>query len=362
MWCHCRCRCGKTTDTTIYSLQSNNTRSCGCYHREQTSKRNRLLESEIARIAGRVFNKYETKRENNCTRIRGTCHYGVQHSNWISLHDIQQGSGCSCNKNKGISEEKVRICLESLTGLEWPNSSELERLSWLGAQSLDCYNAEHNKAVEYSPDYTHNNQPAIERDATKRRLCRANGVDLFSITVDDHQYKDLDTYIWQQAQNIVGKFQIPVVNGQRPSFGDVYKKVGHQKQKTIEDRRKKITAYCQSKGGSCDLSDWDGTVLGKLAVFEFPDRRGRQADCVYNNMIRRSTWPWTRESQEFRQKLSEAHERKPFYAVHIIKAIKIGPFQTQAEGARATGASPSRISACLLGKQKSTKGYRFEFA
>ncbi len=37
----CRCDCGSITEVTIGHLRTNHTQSCGCYHKEQTSKANR---------------------------------------------------------------------------------------------------------------------------------------------------------------------------------------------------------------------------------------------------------------------------------------------------------------------------------
>lgn len=46
----CKCDCGKITTILSHSLRSGRTKSCGCYNREVTSKRNCNLLKQIERL------------------------------------------------------------------------------------------------------------------------------------------------------------------------------------------------------------------------------------------------------------------------------------------------------------------------
>lgn len=118
----CKCDCGNETIVTTHNLRSGNTKSCGCYSKMCTSKRNfkDLTGKKFGSL--RVIKVVENQTE-TMTKWLCECDCGneciVQSGNLISGHT----KSCGCYNKKCVSERS----LKNLIGLRFGKLTVLER-------------------------------------------------------------------------------------------------------------------------------------------------------------------------------------------------------------------------------------------
>jgi len=102
LW-RCQCSCGNLVDVVSVQLRSGKTKSCGCYKREQTSKRSRMD------LTGQKFGRLvvledvgRTKRQQVIWRCQCVCGNTVE----VSSNSLRQGNtqSCGCYAKEQTSE------------------------------------------------------------------------------------------------------------------------------------------------------------------------------------------------------------------------------------------------------------------
>ena len=96
----CQCDCGTILEVRGASLKTGNTRSCGCYHREQASRAN------VQDLTGQVFGRLEViKRDTNKKKVYWICKCRCGTIKSIPGAGLRDGTTKSCGC---LQKEKVK--------------------------------------------------------------------------------------------------------------------------------------------------------------------------------------------------------------------------------------------------------------
>jgi hypothetical protein len=128
----CLCECGNFVDVSSISLRSGNTQSCGCYKREQTSKRSRI--DLIGQKFGRLTVLEDVGRQNRKVVWRCLCDCG----NTVNVigQSLQNGNtkSCSCIRNEKTSQRSyinlIGCVFGKLTVIEDVGRSNYGKVVW----------------------------------------------------------------------------------------------------------------------------------------------------------------------------------------------------------------------------------------
>ena len=107
---HCKCDCGKECDVQANHLLSGNTKSCGCYQKEQSRKKS------ITNLTGLKFEKltvlYDTKTHTQYNRAIWHCRCECGNELDVSSDSLLSGHRKSCGCIKSNGEELIQHILK----------------------------------------------------------------------------------------------------------------------------------------------------------------------------------------------------------------------------------------------------------
>lgn len=109
----CRCDCGKECVVSSSSLINGNTKSCGCLHKERTSKANRI------NLVGKIFGRLTVKRfykVNKWNQSVWECECSCSKVTYVQGGELTSGDtkSCGCYKSE-LTTERSRSILKGLT-------------------------------------------------------------------------------------------------------------------------------------------------------------------------------------------------------------------------------------------------------
>lgn len=128
----CKCDCGKELEVVSDSLRSGNTRSCGCYKKEETIK------SRAKDLTGQVFDRLCVKQLSNRKGNNGQrywwcqCACGVVKE--IAQESLKKIKSCGCY-NKEQSSKRFRTHGLSRTNAYWEMHNRIRREQTLALDS-----------------------------------------------------------------------------------------------------------------------------------------------------------------------------------------------------------------------------------
>ena len=201
----CRCDCGNECNVQSGNLLSGHTLSCGCYNKEQASKRSliNLVDQRFGRLTvlERVENEI-TSSGNSVVMWRCLCDCGeeiIVRSSAL-LHGYTKS--CGCMKSHGEYYISTYLLSNSINFEKQKKFSDLLGVGG-GNLSYDFYLPNHNMLIEYQGEqherpieyFGGEEQFAIqqEHDRRKREYAKDNGYKLLEISYKD--YNNIDNIL-----------------------------------------------------------------------------------------------------------------------------------------------------------------------
>jgi len=136
----CQCKCGNTTTVNSCNLTSGKTKSCGCLHKEITSR------AHAVDLTGKPFGKLiairpTEKRAGSFVVWECKCKCG--RTTYVPSHNLQSGATSSCGK----CGYKAELARERLT--KWKTAEERALMSRFSKLVDKCYNKRSNEYPNY---------------------------------------------------------------------------------------------------------------------------------------------------------------------------------------------------------------------
>lgn len=106
----CQCKCGNIVNVQTDNLKSGNTKSCGCYQKEQASKAclKNLIGNKFGKLT--VIERAPNNRFNNtCWKCRCDCG-GIT---IVDVNNLKNGNTTSCGCVKSKGEETINLWLQN---------------------------------------------------------------------------------------------------------------------------------------------------------------------------------------------------------------------------------------------------------
>lgn len=195
----CQCDCGNFTEVEISNLTSGNTKSCGCYQKEQTSKAN------LNNLSGQRFGKLtviERVSNNRYNHVCWKCQCDCGGITIVEANNLKGGitNSCGCIKSKGemiIQQllQKYKINYKSQYSLDniflesgrrpifdfaiFDNNNNLQCL-------LEYDGKQHFEYNGYGWNTKENFEQTINRDKQKNILCDKNNILLYRIAYNQN--------------------------------------------------------------------------------------------------------------------------------------------------------------------------------
>ena len=203
----CQCRCGNTVVVLGKHLRSSNTKSCGCYQREQAAKSNM---DRVGSLVGQKFGKLTVICENGfITHTNGKrsriyyceCDCGnivpsAQHQ-YLAYGDL---TSCGCIRSKGEFQIEQLLKEHSIEYIREYSFSDLVddlplRFDFAVFKDKRLIGLiEFQGEQHYDPSNGYYNETIIEHDRMKKEYCNKNNIKLIIINYKrnyDIKYEDL---------------------------------------------------------------------------------------------------------------------------------------------------------------------------
>jgi hypothetical protein len=186
----CECVCGGKKEVVSSCLRNGQTQSCGCFHREVTSKNNSVD------LTGQKFGRLLVIERQGYTEWKDTTNNGVP----TRYRQIKWSCKCDCGK-------EVSVVAASLTSGSTKSCGCL-RLSVSAARFRD-------RIVH--PDYEPNRKKAMVRQVSKRLLCISRKRKDSNLTLQDIEVLVLDKCFYcgasgrNKCRDKNGSKQLPAV-------------------------------------------------------------------------------------------------------------------------------------------------------
>lgn len=203
----CQCRCGNTVVVLGKHLRSGNTKSCGCYQREQAAKSNM---DRVGSLVGQKFGKLTVICENGfITHANGKrsriyyceCDCGnivpsAQHQ-YLAYGDL---TSCGCIRSRGefqieqlLKEHNIEYIREySFSDLVDDLPLRFDFAVFKDKRLIGLI--EFQGEQHYNPSNGYYNETIIEHDKMKKEYCNKNNIKLIIIDYKrnyDIKYEDL---------------------------------------------------------------------------------------------------------------------------------------------------------------------------
>ena len=202
-----QCRCGNTVVVLGKHLRSGNTKSCGCYQREQAAKSNM---DRVGSLVGQKFGKLTVIYENGfITHTNGKrsriyyceCDCGnivpsAQHQ-YLAYGDL---TSCGCIRSKGEFQIEQLLKEHSIEYIREYSFSDLVddlplRFDFAVFKDKRLIGLiEFQGEQHYNPSNGYYNETIIEHDRMKKEYCSKNNIKLIIINYKrnyDIKYEDL---------------------------------------------------------------------------------------------------------------------------------------------------------------------------
>lgn len=203
----CQCRCGNTVVVLGKHLRSGNTKSCGCYQREQAAKSNM---DRVGSLVGQKFGKLTVICENGfITHTNGKrsriyyceCDCGnivpsAQHQ-YLAYGDL---TSCGCIRSKGEFQIEQLLKEHSIEYIREYSFGDLVddlplRFDFAVFKDKRLIGLiEFQGEQHYDPSNGYYNETIIEHDRMKKEYCNKNNIKLIIINYKrnyDIKYEDL---------------------------------------------------------------------------------------------------------------------------------------------------------------------------
>lgn len=208
LW-YCECDCGKYTWTTVDSLVSGHTSSCGCLRNEKLKE---IHSKDITGVvSGKLTALYNTGRQDKHGNYYWYCICECGgHKEVIASHVInKQIISCGCIVSKG--ETKIKKLLDKLNIFYEIQKTFEECLNPTTKAKLkfDFYLPNYNCCIEYDGKQHFNElgtwaekeglDTIKQRDAIKNEFCQKKEIQLIRIPYTDYELLD-ENYLYNKIQ------------------------------------------------------------------------------------------------------------------------------------------------------------------
>ena len=183
----CKCDCGNTVFVPAASLLSGNTKSCGCLHNQQLSKRvsKDLIGQKFGHLT--VIKKIGTRDNRQIWECECDC---INHTHLqVSTNALTTGNtqSCGCQKSKGETKI-ISLLKENNITFETQKSFETCRFKTSNALAKFDFYINNHYLIEfdgiqhfYENPFWESLQKIKERDNFKNQWCKQNNIPLIRI-------------------------------------------------------------------------------------------------------------------------------------------------------------------------------------
>lgn len=206
----CKCRCGNIVNVKTYNLMNGNTKSCGCYQKEQASK------ATFKSLVGQRFGKLEViERIENCrygTQYKCKCDCGGIAI--VSGNNLRKGdtNSCGCIKSKGemvinkwLQQHNIKFIPQYSHDKIILNSGRRPFFDFAimnDDNSVKCF-IEYNGIQRYKATSGWNTKENLEatkyRDSQKEEQCKKLNIPLYKIKYTENIEEVLEGIIKESS-------------------------------------------------------------------------------------------------------------------------------------------------------------------
>lgn len=180
----CLCDCGNITYVSTKALKNGNTKSCGCYHRDELSKR------MYKDISGQRFGKLVAMSDGGIQdgQHLWLCKCDCGNECYVPTNSLTSGNTQSCGCTRSRAENVIEQFLKS------HNIPYYREKRFIGCEDkcklpFDFYLLDRNIALEYDGEFHYIEFPNLgndlagqqRRDAIKTKYCEENDIILLRI-------------------------------------------------------------------------------------------------------------------------------------------------------------------------------------
>ena len=215
------CDCGNICYVTTRSLNSKNTKSCGCLNNDKRAERfKQYNDSNRQNLIGKQFGRLKVLELTDVTSNHGTnlyykCQCQCGTITYVTGNNLKSGQqSCGCLKSKG--EEKISLILLQ-NNILFEKQKSFDNCRFEKTNSLakfDFYLPQYQTLIEYDgiQHYTANStgwnspQRVAEvqlRDKYKNEWCKQNNICLIRIPYTQYQTLSLDDLLPNTSHFIV---------------------------------------------------------------------------------------------------------------------------------------------------------------
>lgn len=195
----CLCECGNITLVQTDNLKNGNTKSCGCYQKEQTSK------ATFKDLTGQRFGKLtvlERVENNRFSHVNYKCQCDCGSITIVDATNLRNGNtnSCGCIKSKGemiinnwlknhninyqtqYSLDKIVLNSGRRPFFDFAIFDNNKKLLCL----IEYDGKQHFEASNYGWNTEENLKKTQDRDKQKNELCKKNNIKLYRIAYKDN--------------------------------------------------------------------------------------------------------------------------------------------------------------------------------
>ena len=206
----CQCDCGNQKIITTHSLRSGNTKSCGCLHKEITSK-NFRKDITNQRFGNLIAIKPTSERKHGSIVWECLCDCGNTHFTTAELLLSGNTKSCGCIRSRGNQKIKQILLVYNVSfKAEFPirldNINYYYDFAIIQNNEVVCL-IEYDGILHYQQDAYHgwNNQENWERtqknDIIKNKYAKENNIPLIRIPYFDYDKLNYQ-YIEERIKNL----------------------------------------------------------------------------------------------------------------------------------------------------------------